>query len=331
MSESQQRKNESQLLQESIPEKTGIKKSKSVKENPLEPNKIISLLESKRNFGLEKMLFLFENEDLSDEAFFQNKNDMEINEENKLNFDATEEINEKKLHDYLNCDLIKALDPSPFIPNTSEISNVGTTFGSELQNFSLNSSNIQKNNQEEDNFNFFDEEQRKNLEHNTISFFREKSKKSLIKSENTKIKVEEKKPEIKTEEKTIKQYLGNINPLDVPAFIPKKLKNKKRREEENTSKKNKEINNILKNKYDDDVDSVVIISNLMNEEKTKLPLEIRDGDWICLYCNNLNFSFRIKCNRCGLLRKSSSKMMDNIIANENMGYNGNYYQNEYCY
>ena len=25
---------------------------------------------------------------------------------------------------------------------------------------------------------------------------------------------------------------------------------------------------------------------------------IREGDWICLYCQNLNFSFRNECNRC---------------------------------
>ena len=24
----------------------------------------------------------------------------------------------------------------------------------------------------------------------------------------------------------------------------------------------------------------------------------REGDWICNYCNNLNFAFRKKCNRC---------------------------------
>ena len=326
MSETQQKNSENQALSESKPENSEIKKSKSMNGNSIEANKIISILESKNTLGLEKMLFLFENEDLNDETIFENQNNLQINEECKLNFDATEDINEKKLHDYLNCDLIKALDNSPAIPNISEISKVGTMC-SDLQNFSLNSSNSQKYNQEEDSFNFFNNEQKTNLEHDTISFC---SKKNMSDSENSKIEEEEKKPEIKKEEKTIKDYLGNINPLDVPVFIPKKFKNKKK-EEENKSKRNKELSNILKNKYDDDVDSVVIISNVMGEEKTKLPLEIRDGDWICLYCNNLNFSFRIKCNRCGLLRKSSSKMMDNIIANENMGYNDNYYQNEYCY
>ena len=26
--------------------------------------------------------------------------------------------------------------------------------------------------------------------------------------------------------------------------------------------------------------------------------QIRAGDWICLMCSNLNFSFRNECNRC---------------------------------
>ena len=60
------------------------------------------------------------------------------------------------------------------------------------------------------------------------------------------------------------------------------------------------------------------------EEKTKLPLEIRVGDWICLYCNNLNFSFRIKCNRCGLLRKSSSHLLKQKYYSNKYQYMGNY-------
>ena len=26
--------------------------------------------------------------------------------------------------------------------------------------------------------------------------------------------------------------------------------------------------------------------------------QTREGDWVCFNCNNLNFSFRKKCNRC---------------------------------
>lgn len=66
---------------------------------------------------------------------------------------------------------------------------------------------------------------------------------------------------------------------------------------------------------------------LNKDEKTKLPFEIRVGDWICLYCNNLNFSFRIKCNRCGLLRKSSRLLK---MRSCHVNYY-NYYRNQMNY
>ena len=75
--------------------------------------------------------------------------------------------------------------------------------------------------------------------------------------------------------------------------------------------------NVLKNKFEDNVDSIIMLSKVSEEEKTKLPLEIRTGNLICLYCNNLNFAFRIKCNRCGILRKNTiyKKRKITIITN----------------
>ena len=37
--------------------------------------------------------------------------------------------------------------------------------------------------------------------------------------------------------------------------------------------------------------------NVINPKKL---LIIRPGDWYCRYCKNLNFSYRIFCNRCRL-------------------------------
>jgi hypothetical protein len=35
------------------------------------------------------------------------------------------------------------------------------------------------------------------------------------------------------------------------------------------------------------------------QKKVKgVPANHRAGDWVCLLCNNLNYSFRTKCNRC---------------------------------
>lgn len=41
------------------------------------------------------------------------------------------------------------------------------------------------------------------------------------------------------------------------------------------------------------------IKDIQNSLKaSKTTAQSREGDWVCLNCNNLNFSFRKKCNRC---------------------------------
>jgi hypothetical protein len=126
-------------------------------------------------------------------------------------------------------------------------------------------------------------------------------------------------------------------------FIPKiksnnieNIKSKKEKEKNSQNFKVKEKNNraSLKNKFDDEVEPTLMLPLTNWEEKTKLPLEIRVGDWICLYCNNLNFSFRKKCNRCGLFRKSSTLLLKHQYFNnkyqnmENFNkYNDGYYIN----
>ena len=48
-------------------------------------------------------------------------------------------------------------------------------------------------------------------------------------------------------------------------------------------------------------------NNKLKEEKkeNKKPFEVRLGDWTCSKCENLNFSFRNNCNRCGLSKAIS--------------------------
>ena len=68
-------------------------------------------------------------------------------------------------------------------------------------------------------------------------------------------------------------------------------------------RKIKKKNNSLINKFDNEP---IIMPSLLNKEgRAKFPENIREGDWICLFCKNLNFAFRIRCNRCGLLLQSS--------------------------
>lgn len=71
---------------------------------------------------------------------------------------------------------------------------------------------------------------------------------------------------------------------------------------------------ILKNENNLDIlnqISFVDSKNLYNE-KINIPSEKkiieRIGDWVCFNCKNLNFSFRISCNRCNLSKEESENL-----------------------
>ena len=40
------------------------------------------------------------------------------------------------------------------------------------------------------------------------------------------------------------------------------------------------------------------VARQLNFDMKKKPFQERAGDWVCLKCKNLNFSFRVVCNRC---------------------------------
>jgi hypothetical protein len=70
--------------------------------------------------------------------------------------------------------------------------------------------------------------------------------------------------------------------------------------------------------------------NKMYKKKTKIFVE-REGDWVCNNCKNLNFAFRVECNRCHLPKGSNEKKevpIENIKENkenqEHKGYKKNH-------
>ena len=56
--------------------------------------------------------------------------------------------------------------------------------------------------------------------------------------------------------------------------------------------------------------------NKLYKRKQK-PFTEREGDWICKCCKNLNFAFRVECNRCKLPKGADSKTNNEENKNTN--------------
>ena len=51
------------------------------------------------------------------------------------------------------------------------------------------------------------------------------------------------------------------------------------------------------------------------DKKKKKPFIEREGDWICIKCNNSNFAFRNNCNRCNLSKSDNQKFFKKFKSN----------------
>lgn len=76
-----------------------------------------------------------------------------------------------------------------------------------------------------------------------------------------------------------------------------------------------------KNSFESVINNEKFINNnqttslITNSKKSKKPFIERTGDWNCFKCKNLNFSFRIVCNRCQLLKNESESQYDQYSKN----------------
>ena len=236
------------------------------------------------------------NDSINEDIYFKQKEDNEIIylERSKSSIDINFE--DKNIHEFLNEDLIKALDNDLMeLEENNDLSD-------------SSSSNAYISGSSENNTNSSTPIQ---------NFKLPKNEKDINMNLNFNLNCQNKNKNIKEKIKILN------NPLFTPIIIPTTInniekyeQNKEKKEQKKESDINREKkNDYLKNKFDDDVEPIIMLS-MTNEEKTKLPLEIRIGDWICLYCNNLNFSFRVKCNRCGLLRKSTEHLLNKKYFNK---------------
>jgi hypothetical protein len=55
-----------------------------------------------------------------------------------------------------------------------------------------------------------------------------------------------------------------------------------------------------------------------DSKKIKKPFIEREGDWVCFQCKNLNFSFRVSCNRCQISKEENEtlKLKQNVNDNK---------------
>lgn len=342
---------------------------KNDKQDSAQKQKLYKEEEYKIKLGDNNYLIYGEKSDFNNEdIFFKQKQTIDSYYLDNQNSSIDLNLTEKNLHEFLNEDLIKALDNDDLLDPKPDPEENGDLSDSSSSNayFSGNSESTTKPNSPEPNFKLPKKENKdlnmnlnenssnkhfkdfniyKNSEdvNNNININIDKvTNKNVIGNSFNNIiinNIEEKKQGNLSNNLNFKDKIEMLNdPSFTPLFIlPKKLDNligeKKDTEQKEFKKEKMEIkrekkNNSLKNKFDDNVEPTIMLSMINTEEKTKLPSEKRVGDWICLYCNNLNFSFRVKCNRCGLLRKSSTHLLKKKYHKNKFQCMGNYYYSE---
>ena len=187
--------------------------------------------------------------------------------------------NEQNLHKFFNYDLINSLNNVPLDLNLSFSNSDSSTKECISKNSNSNSRNNSSDNIKDDL--------------------------SINKSINQDNQI--------NEDKSIGSIINNDfnilnDPKFAPQYIPKKMRNQL------IGKQNEKFFHTKSlNKFDDDNSKIFV----PKQKKYKIPFEIRLGDWICCFCNNLNFAFRIKCNICGILKQNSIMSELNYYDNSN--------------
>ena len=112
---------------------------------------------------------------------------------------------------------------------------------------------------------------------------------------------------------------SNMLNIEEPIYIPKNLRDINQAINVNNSNIQNKEDIKQKNKFDvsKKAHNSMKFNNKENN-KNKKAFEVRLGDWTCSKCSNLNFAFRNKCNRCGMLKTVSEQQKMNIISQLNL-------------
>ena len=233
-------------------------------------------------------------------------------------------VPKQRLHEYLNDDLLNALEVSPNIPNL----NNGIT-----NNKKMSISNENNDNNDPNNLMGFSLYPQSNTDININNNNNNNSNNlSDINNNNQFININNNNFTNYNNIQNSSNLNYNINNPQI--YIPTKLRKQEKKEQipidnnnngqfnvyqkqnQNQDQK-KDDGNKTKNKYDK--------KNAQynkKDGKNKRHFEVRAGDWTCSKCNNLNFSFRNKCNRCGLPKECNVKFepVNSDMFNQNKNY-----------
>ena len=250
-------------------------------------------------------------------------------------------VSKQRLNEYLNEDLLNALEESPNIPNLN----------SDLQN-----NKSEKTDPENDPNNLFGfslypsspqdiDNNYRNLNNNNMNYMQESNfypNKNYNQGDNQNNIYTNNFQNVYNNNINFNNYNYNINFPEMqnnnninialnnnpPIFVPKQLRNNDYIQKNNVIM-NEKIDNFnfnndklnQKNKFDNNKRNM---QNSKKEGKMKKHFEVRVGDWTCSKCANLNFSFRNKCNRCGIPKELSEKIHSELLKQEMMRQNSNF-------
>lgn len=134
-------------------------------------------------------------------------------------------------------------------------------------------------------------------------------------------KKEEEISNIKSTEKDGKESSTTLPPnvidkLDISSepFIPKKYSNSKMSKIQNNNHHHIYFYNDDKNNYPFNKREKKYFNKDKNKKNKKKKKEFiqRENDWICYRCRNINFSYRVKCNKCHLEKEESEKKYNEV-------------------
>lgn len=201
-------------------------------------------------------------------------------------------VSKQRLHEYLNNDLLNALDVSPSISKLNSGLN---------NNKPQNEINIDNNPNNLYGFSLYPQANNPNNMNQNYNFQNPINNNNYNFSKD--INYNYSNGNLNYYQNYNNQFPNLTYNMNVKEFIPTKM----RMNEQNNAK---DIQINPKNKFS---------GNKKNKQKGKKYFEVRDGDWRCNQCNNLNFSFRNKCNRCNLPKELSQSLesMNHEMFNQN--------------